>query len=117
MCRPEEGQLRKPRGPQQPVEDVLDEETRDYRHDESTITSTQPVSTGERLDRIHTARVRLDVPLVRYVVARLPITMPGSLDRDDFYSVGVIGLMHAATTYDPSVVQPGAGHFPWLDDP
>jgi RNA polymerase sigma factor for flagellar operon FliA len=28
--------------------------------------------------------------------------MPASLDRDDFYSVGVIGLMHAASTYDPS---------------
>lgn len=42
------------------------------------------------------------LPLVRYVVARLPVTMPASLDRDDFYSVGVIGLMHAASTYDPS---------------
>ncbi|HEX5053672.1 MAG TPA: FliA/WhiG family RNA polymerase sigma factor [Planctomycetota bacterium] len=42
------------------------------------------------------------LPLVRYVVARLPVTMPASLDRDDFYSVGVIGLMHAASTYDPT---------------
>lgn len=42
------------------------------------------------------------LPLVRYVVARLPVTMPGSLDRDDFYSVGVIGLMHAAATFDPA---------------
>ena len=42
------------------------------------------------------------LPLVRYVVARLPVTMPASLDKDDFYSVGVIGLMHAATTYDPA---------------
>ena len=33
------------------------------------------------------------LPLVRYVVARLPVTMPASLDQDDFYSVGVIGLM------------------------
>jgi len=41
------------------------------------------------------------LPLVRYVVARLPVTMPASLDKDDFYSVGVIGLMHAAATYDP----------------
>jgi len=41
------------------------------------------------------------LPLVRYVVARLPVTMPGSLDKDDFYSVGVIGLMHAAAAYDP----------------
>ena len=42
------------------------------------------------------------LPLVRYVVARLPVTMPASLDRDDFYSVGIHGLIHAATTYDPN---------------
>jgi len=42
------------------------------------------------------------LPLVRYLVARLPVTMPSSLDRDDFYSVGVMGLMHAAGTYDPA---------------
>ena len=41
------------------------------------------------------------LPLVRYVVARLPVTMPATLNRDDFFSVGVIGLIHAATTYDP----------------
>ncbi len=42
------------------------------------------------------------LPLVKYVVARLPVTMPATLDRDDFYSVGVIGLMHAASAYDPA---------------
>lgn len=42
------------------------------------------------------------LPLVRYVVARLPVTLSGSLDRDDFYSVGVMGLMHAAATFDPA---------------
>jgi RNA polymerase sigma factor for flagellar operon FliA len=42
------------------------------------------------------------LPLVRYVVARLPVTLPGSLDRDDFYSVGVMGLLHAASTFDPA---------------
>ena len=54
-------------------------------------------STAER-DRM----VEQFLPLVHYVVARLPVTMPGSLDRDDFYSVGVMGLMHAASTYDPT---------------
>lgn len=54
-------------------------------------------STAER-DRL----VEQFLPLVRYVVARLPVTMPASLDRDDFYSVGVIGLMHAAATFDPA---------------
>lgn len=42
------------------------------------------------------------LPLVRYVVARLPVALCGSLDRDDFYSVGVMGLMHAASTFDPA---------------
>ncbi len=42
------------------------------------------------------------LPLVRYVVARLPVTMPATLDRDDFFSVGVIGLIHAATAFDPT---------------
>lgn len=42
------------------------------------------------------------LPLVKYVVARLPVTMPATLDRDDFCSVGVMGLMHAAATYDPT---------------
>lgn len=42
------------------------------------------------------------LPLVRYVAARLPVTMPAALNREDFYSIGVMGLMHAANTYDPS---------------
>lgn len=62
-----------------------------------SATALLPRSQAER-DRL----VEQYLPLVRYVVARLPITLPGMLDRDDFYSVGVIGLMHAATTFDPS---------------
>jgi len=54
-------------------------------------------TTAER-DRL----VEQYLPLVRYVAARLPVTVPASLDRDDFYSVGVIGLMHAASTFDPT---------------
>ena len=60
-------------------------------------TTTPLRSTAER-DRL----VEQYLPLVRYVVARLPVTMPASLDRDDFYSVGVMGLMHAASTFDPT---------------
>jgi RNA polymerase sigma factor for flagellar operon FliA len=55
----------------------------------------RPVAERDRL-------VEQYLPLVRYVVARLPVTLPGSLDRDDFYSVGVVGLLHAATTFDPT---------------
>ncbi|MGE3173700.1 MAG: sigma-70 family RNA polymerase sigma factor [Planctomycetota bacterium] len=53
--------------------------------------------TPEERDKL----VEAYLPLVRYVVARLPVTMPATLDRDDFYSTGVLGLIHAATTYDP----------------
>jgi RNA polymerase sigma factor for flagellar operon FliA len=59
--------------------------------------ATMMLRTQAERDRL----VEQFLPLVRYVVARLPITMPGSLDRDDFYSVGVVGLMHAAATFDP----------------
>lgn len=60
---------------------------------------------GSRIQRSQEERDKLVekfLPLVRYVVARLPLTMPQSLDRDDFYSVGVMGLIHAASTYDPT---------------
>lgn len=62
-------------------------------------------SPGARIQRTQEERDRLVekyLPLVRYVVARLPVTMPAMLDRDDFYGVGVMGLMHAASTYDPT---------------
>jgi RNA polymerase sigma factor for flagellar operon FliA len=60
--------------------------------------ATNLLRTAEERDRL----IEQYLPLVRYVVARLPVTMPATLDRDDFYSVGVMGLMQAATTYDPT---------------
>ena len=61
-------------------------------------TSTAPLRTKEERDEL----VVQYLPLVRHVVARLPVTMPASIDREDFYSVGVMGLMHAAAAYDPT---------------
>jgi len=61
-----------------------------------TALGSKTLRTQEERDRL----VEQFLPLVHYVVARLPVTMPGALDRDDLYSVGVMGLMHAATTYD-----------------
>lgn len=61
-------------------------------------TAARMLRSIEERDRL----VEQFLPLVRYVVARLPVTMPASLDRDDFYSVGVMGLLHAASTYDPA---------------
>lgn len=60
--------------------------------------ATASLRSQEERDRL----VEQFLPLVRYVVARLPVTMPATLDRDDFYSVGIMGLIHAASTYDPS---------------
>lgn len=63
------------------------------------------MTTAARIQRSTTERDRLIeqyLPLVRYVVARLPVASSGSLDRDDFYSVGVMGLMQAAASFDPA---------------
>ncbi len=56
----------------------------------------RPTRTREERDRL----VEQYLPLVRYVVARMPVSLPGSLAREDLFSVGIMGLMHAAATYD-----------------
>jgi RNA polymerase sigma factor for flagellar operon FliA len=58
----------------------------------------RPNRSQEERDRL----VEQYLPLVHYVVARLPVTMPATLDRDDFFSVGVLGLMQAAANFDPT---------------
>lgn len=42
------------------------------------------------------------LPLVRHVVSRMAIRWPAATDSDDFFSAGVLGLMHAAATFDPT---------------
>jgi RNA polymerase sigma factor for flagellar operon FliA len=42
------------------------------------------------------------LPLVKHVVARLPVSLPPTLDREDLYGAGVLGLMHAAKTFNPA---------------
>ena len=34
-------------------------------------------------------------PLVRYVVGRMAVTLPATVDQEDLYGYGVIGLIHA----------------------
>ncbi len=41
------------------------------------------------------------LPLVSHLVGRIAISPPPGLDRDDLYSCGVMGLIHAADSYDP----------------
>jgi RNA polymerase sigma factor for flagellar operon FliA len=59
-----------------------------------------PYRPGEKVDRERLIEDYL--PLVRHVLGRLAVTLPVGLDRDDLYSVGVCGLIHAADSYDPA---------------
>ena len=43
-----------------------------------------------------------NVPLVKYVLGRLSKKLPASVDRDDLFSAGCVGLLEAARRYDPS---------------
>lgn len=42
-----------------------------------------------------------NLDLVGRVISRMPISLPPSLDRDDLISVGTLGLLQAARTYQP----------------
>lgn len=55
---------------------------------------------GQGLDREKTILEYL--PLVKYVIGRLPIVVPQHMDVEDLFSVGVLGLIHAVQTYDPT---------------
>jgi RNA polymerase sigma factor FliA len=41
------------------------------------------------------------LPLVQHVLGRLTIHLPATLDREDLFEVGVLGLMQAAKTFNP----------------
>lgn len=40
-------------------------------------------------------------PLVRHVVGRLAVTLPATIDQDDLFGYGVIGLIHAIERFSP----------------
>lgn len=42
------------------------------------------------------------LPLVKYVVGRLALTLPSHVKVEDMYSSGVLGLMKAVEKYDPT---------------
>jgi RNA polymerase sigma factor FliA len=42
------------------------------------------------------------LPLVHHVLGRLTIHLPQTLDREDLFEVGVLGLMQAAQTFNPA---------------
>jgi len=56
-------------------------------------------------DRDEKAREELivhNLPLVRYILGRLPISLPTAVGSEDLASVGVIALMGAVDDFDPS---------------
>ncbi len=61
---------------------------------------TQRQATARALDR--DALIEQYAPLVKYVVGRLAIALPGILDYEDILSYGTIGLIEALDRYDPS---------------
>ena len=48
------------------------------------------------------ALVERYLPLVRYAVGRLAMTLPEHVDRDDLHSAGLVGLLQALRNYDPA---------------
>jgi RNA polymerase sigma factor for flagellar operon FliA len=70
--------------------------------------STAPAARAWRAYRSANARESTDdfverhLPLVKNVVGRMRMTLPGSLDYDDLYGIGITGLMTAVRKYDPS---------------
>lgn len=59
-----------------------------------------------RQSRDRALRDRLIVqyaPLVKYVVGRMAVSLPGLLNTDDIISYGTIGLIQAVDRFDPSV--------------
>ena len=55
-----------------------------------------------RTDRERDALIERWTPLVHHVVARLPVALPTTLDREDLVSAGQLGLLHAAARGEPS---------------
>ena len=48
------------------------------------------------------ALVERYLPLVRYAVGRLAMTLPDHVDRDDLHSAGLVGLLQSLRNYDPA---------------
>ena len=57
----------------------------------------QPMNEQER-DRL----IEEHIDLVRYIVGRVTVTLPESVDREDLVSAGIIGLIKAVDRFDPA---------------
>jgi RNA polymerase sigma factor for flagellar operon FliA len=77
---------------------LLEEEPR--RHPPRRPPLTGVSSRTRRGEAARNALVEQYLPLVRHVVARLPVTPPRGMDREDLHGAGVFGLIQAASTWD-----------------
>jgi RNA polymerase sigma factor for flagellar operon FliA len=78
---------------------------------ESMVLPASPVPTAQELWQRYHQRVDADVenelvirylPLVSAAVARLAMTLPDYVDRDDLNSVGMMGLLQALRNFNPA---------------
>ena len=56
----------------------------------------------EASSQTENALVERYLPLVRYAVGRLAMTLPDHVDRDDLHSAGLVGLLQSLRNYDPA---------------
>ena len=56
----------------------------------------------ERDEEARNELVLAHLPLVRYILGRLPISLPSGVSAEDLASAGVVALMSAIESFDPS---------------
>jgi RNA polymerase sigma factor for flagellar operon FliA len=61
------------------------------------VSEARPYSAAVDRDRL----ILDHVPLLKHLVGRLSIDLPPTIDRDDLYGFGMIGLIQAADSWDP----------------
>jgi len=59
--------------------------------------SARALSDAEREDLI-----LKHIPLLKHIVGRVGVDLPSSVDRDDLYGFGMLGLIGAADSWDPA---------------
>jgi RNA polymerase sigma factor FliA len=78
-----------------PIEEV------DESPEESVSLATQPIGTCESVQTRRDRVVLEHLPLVRWIAVRVHENLPVHVDLDDLAQAGILGLMYAATKYDP----------------
>ncbi|QDV05033.1 RNA polymerase sigma factor FliA [Planctomycetes bacterium Poly30] len=69
----------------------------------STPSTVDVTVSSSKLGSVDRDKLILDhVPLLKHIVGRLFFDVPGSLDRDDLFGYGMMGLISAADAWDAS---------------